>query len=102
MTGVELIAAERKRQIEKEGWTQEHDTEHPKGDLALSGACYALDVVGEFRNAIGRNNDLVSVAYRLWPWAFRWWKPTHNDPIRQLVKAGALIAAEIDKLQAEQ
>jgi hypothetical protein len=33
-----------------------------------------------------------------WPWDEKWWKPSTN-PIRNLVKAGALIAAEIDRLQ---
>ena len=36
----------------------------------------------------------------IWPWNLIWWKPTPNDRIRELVKAGALIAAEIDRLQA--
>ena len=34
-----------------------------------------------------------------WPWDMKWWKPSDEDPIRNLVKAGALIAAEIDRLQ---
>lgn len=33
-----------------------------------------------------------------WPWDENWWKPS-LDPIRNLVKAGALLAAEIDRLQ---
>lgn len=41
-TGVDLIAAERKRQIEKEGWTLQHDRdEHTGGELALAACCYA-------------------------------------------------------------
>jgi hypothetical protein len=36
--------------------------------------------------------------YIFWPWDQDWWKPS-PDPIRNLVKAGALIAAEIDRLQ---
>ena len=34
-----------------------------------------------------------------WPWAKKWWKPS-DDPVRNLVKAGALIAAEIDRLES--
>jgi len=34
-----------------------------------------------------------------WPWEDRFWKPTPNDRVRELVKAGALIAAEIDRVQ---
>jgi hypothetical protein len=36
-----------------------------------------------------------------WPWAERFWKPTPDDRVRELVKAGALIAAEIDRLTAK-
>jgi len=34
----------------------------------------------------------------IWPWEKSWWKPTPNDRVKELVKAGALIAAEIDRL----
>lgn len=86
MTGVEMIEAERERQISSEGWTFEHDDDHAEGELALAAQCYVMESVqpGE--------------GYALWPWESRWWKPS-NDPIRNLVKAGALIAAEIDRVQ---
>jgi hypothetical protein len=89
--GATLITEERLRQIEVEGWTPEHDSDkdHSKGQLALAGAVYA-------RHYAIPNITNVEV---LWPWDMIWWKPTPNDPIRQLVKAGALIAAEIDRLQ---
>jgi hypothetical protein len=35
----------------------------------------------------------------LWPFFTRPWKPTPDNRIRELEKAGALIAAEIDRLQ---
>lgn len=90
-TGIELIAEERKRQIEKERWTPEHDAQHKDGSLARAAACYALAAVVNVR---GRYfGDKVS-----WPWDEKWWKPSKN-PIRNLEKAGALIAAEIDRLQ---
>jgi len=41
-TGIELIAYERKRQIEKEGYTKEHDAGHVFGEMAYLGATYAL------------------------------------------------------------
>ena len=91
LTGAELIADERRRQIEVEGWTQEHDTQHIHGELAIAGACYAFDSI--------ESRKLYQVAEDFWPWDMAFYKPTHDDPIRQLVKAGALIAAEIDRLQ---
>jgi hypothetical protein len=85
--GIELIAEERQRQITKEGWTTEHDSEHDYHELARAAACYA--VPAQFRHI------------KLWPFHMKWWKPTPNDRIRELVKAGALIAAEIDRLNSE-
>lgn len=88
MTGIELIAAERQRQITDEGWTAEHDDQWPYGTLAEAAACYA----SKQRTADGFSPDG-------WPWDEEWWKPTPLDRIRELTKAGALIAAEIDRLQ---
>ncbi len=105
-TGAELIAAERQRQIDVEGWTPGHDDEHARGQLALAGASYALrgSQHDELFAAIGRqpcrgsNAGWVGGAKLFWPWADEWWKPS-QEPIDNLVKAGALIAAEIDRLQ---
>lgn len=96
-TGVELIAEERQRQIEVEGWTLEHDSQHTGGELAAVAAAYAFV---PFMNANIRNGDKTP-PYPLWPedWLAKWWKPSPDDRIRELQKAGALIAAEIDRLQ---
>ena len=85
--GGAAIAAERRRQIEEEGWTAEHDDQHDTGQLIAAAICYALNARGWRTTA-----DMV----RLWPWDDRWFKP--GDYRRDLVKAGALIAAEIDRL----
>ncbi len=96
-TGIELIAAERQRQVSKEGWTPEHDDEHKDGALAMAGAAYAWYYAGCIRPKPAQTDGVHSL--RLWPWHPSWWKPRNNDPIRNLVRAGALIAAEIDRLQ---
>ena len=92
MSGTDLIAAERQRQIDVEGWTPEHDAKHTGDDLAAAAACYALPAGSARRD--------LQAAY--WPWADHFWKPTPYDRVRELVKAGALIAAEIDRLTAQQ
>jgi len=98
MTGTELIAAERKRQIEEEGWTAEHDDdEHGDGELALAASCYAL--CSNKIAIVGNNAVIVDLIKLLWPWDQKWWKPSPEDRIKELTKAGALIAAEIDRLQ---
>lgn len=101
MNGIELIAAERTRQITEEGWDEKHDKEHPPGHLALAGAVYGLDYAFDVMSNHKGSPLADKVIPLLWPWDKKWLKPTHDDPIKQLAKAGALIAAEIDKLQKE-
>lgn len=92
--GVQLIAEERRRQIEKEGWTEQHDDQHNTGDLATAAACYASAEFYRQSNLLGKNNTP-----EIWPFHKHWWKPTPENRIRELQKAGALIAAEIDRLK---
>jgi hypothetical protein len=100
---VELIADERKRQVEVEKWTAEHDKQHWDGSLAKAAACYALHTT-TFERHFGTENNFVKLKFDFWPWHPKWWKPAKNPHsnqarIKNLVKAGALIAAEIDRLQ---
>jgi len=85
-TGIELIAEERARQIELEGWTQEHDDQHTAGELAKNAAICAV-----------RGTD----AYVIDPSDGPDWllASKHGEPVKRLIIAGALIAAEIDRLQ---
>lgn len=95
--GAALISAERIRQVQAEGWTPEHDDEHKQNDLAIAAAVYALPhgLRESFPWRYGTNTNLWR---RLWPWDVHWFKPEPSR-VRELVKAGALIAAEIDRLQ---
>lgn len=90
MSGSDLITAERQRQIVAEGWTPEHDAEHVEGEMARAAKCYLAAVTDGYTSMPAQ-----------WPWHYSWWKPS-DDPIRNLVKAGALIAAEIDRLSRRQ
>jgi hypothetical protein len=90
MTGIERIAAERERQVSAEGWTPEHDDEHADGSLARAAARYAEQAGNDWSES--------TIAPYGWPWDDKWWKPT-GDAVRDLTKAGALIAAEIDRLE---
>ena len=100
MNGAERIATERKRQIEKEGWTKKHDASHFPGCLAAAGASYALDFAAKTADTEGREKLYGISSLEVWPFGEEWWKPTHDDFVKQLTKAGALIAAEIDRLLA--
>ena len=83
------IAAERERQKTVEGWTETHDDRHVAGDLPRAAACYALC-------AAGYPSDDSAIRLRFWPWLDKWWKPKNRR--RDLVRAGALIVAEIERL----
>ncbi|HFS8267727.1 TPA: hypothetical protein ACGR4O_001312 [Pseudomonas aeruginosa] len=85
------VQAERRRQVEAEGWTPEHDDEHSHGQMARAAACYAL--AGSSAPNDGTAALLVSLA---WPWDEQWWKP--STARRDMVKACALGLAEIERL----
>lgn len=88
-TGIELISEERKRQIEVEMFDAEHDKDQSIGELANAASCYAME-------PCIRPAELPPCH---WPW-LDFWKPTPDNRIKELAKAGALIAAEIDRLQS--
>jgi hypothetical protein len=111
--GVERIQAERERQV-AEGYTPEHDDEHDGGEMALAAACYAASAARE--RIYVRENFADQVSFTD---PFPWSKggrgstcederpyngnvlkdPTDEEAIRLLEVAGALCAAEIDRLQ---
>jgi hypothetical protein len=72
------VLGERQRQIDVENWAPEHDDQYHQNELVRAALCYLL----------GNPSS--------WPWEYRWWKPA--DRRRNLVKAVALIIAEIERL----
>ena len=98
MTGIELIAKERQRQVDSEGWILSHDLKHWKGELANFACCYALDPMGG-----DASNLIKTLKPEGWTLKLSCNGNTADNikgRIRDLEKAGALIAAEIDRLQA--
>lgn len=89
-TGIDYISAERERQVNEEGWSNEHDTHYKDSELAYAAVSYALPDDSRY--------GYLDEKPEHWPWHDKWWKPTPDDRIRELSKAGALIAAEIDRL----
>lgn len=98
-SGIELIAEERIRQIEVEGYTIESDDTHDKGQLAKAAAAYSL--AEDYRKHAPQEIVKKEPPF-FWPWTDQSWKPTSEDRVKELIKAGALIAAEIDRLQRTQ
>lgn len=98
-TAIDDIAAERQRQIEGEGWTPEHDDTHTEGEMAIAAACYANPIKIIVSGDGFQVEKIGDVELPLgWPeaWDYNWWKPTNRR--RDLVKAAALILAEIERL----
>ena len=93
MNGIESIAAERRRQIEAEGWTPEHDDAHDSGEMAIAAAIYAAPGA---RDGLPLGERPRSKILPFWPWSSDWYKPKSRR--EDLVRAGALIAAEIDRM----
>jgi len=92
-TGIEIIAIERERQIKELGFDYTNDSLYAEQQLAKAAAIYALPT--DLRE-LWWGNSWVSIINRFWPWDLKYWKPTPENRIKELAKAGALIAAQID------
>lgn len=96
----ESVLDERARQ--REMWSAEHDDEHRLGEIACASALYALR--SGMANKHGREQadeicareEILAIEKQIWPWDRKWWKP--RDRRRTLVKAAALLIAEIERL----
>jgi hypothetical protein len=85
LRGVALIAEERKRQIETLGYNPRQDDGYEHDELVRAAVAYA-----------SYQRPGITLPDSLWPWHLDWWKP--RDQKANLVRAGALIAAELDRL----
>jgi hypothetical protein len=94
------VVRERRRQIGVEGWTPEHDDGHDAGSLAAAGSAYAIAAADKLHPYSQGDADFYRQPPDAWPWHFKWWKP--KDPRTALVKAGALILAEIERIDRAQ
>lgn len=86
-TGHELIQKERQRQIEIEGYSADHDKLYKNDELFNAAACYSS---AERCRAINQGKYYFPAG---WPWARDAFKPTPDNVIRELEKAGALFMA---------
>lgn len=108
---IDEVRQERVRQMKAEGWTPEHDDEHDRGQMADAAACYLIAdwptteyvLRPVLRRTYARYTDDPDVEIgghksvpRPWPWEALWWKPKERR--RNLIRAAALIIAEIERL----
>lgn len=90
VTGIDLILAERKRQIEVEGFDVQHDKdmywEGANDELLTAANCYLC-------NPGDRGLSSINDCPLNWPWSSEYWKPVPSDRVRELIKGGALLVA---------
>lgn len=105
-TGVELISEERQRQINVEGYTEQHDSNHKTSEFVYAAIAYVESAkVGVICSEIGNTDEHEIMIrktemgrYYPFGWSF---KPSTD--IRDLVKAGALmVAAKILSISAKE
>lgn len=87
------VLAERARQFSEEGFALDHDDQHEPGTLAMAAASYAVAASYASANLFPMPKGKPPTS---WPWDKKWWKP--GDARRDLIKAGALILAEIERI----
>lgn len=95
-TAIELIISESERSALKYGYTDEHIANTPEdydqGDLAFAAAAYLM-------SERWLTKDSGYLPEMLFPWDMQYFKPSPDDRIKELVKAGSMIVKEITRLQ---
>ena len=86
--GVEAIRKERSRQVSKEGFDAKHDMDHKPEDFARAAIAYLYSSIGEDEKA-----------QEEWPFDKDFFKP--KDDVRDIERAGALVAAGLDMLYSK-
>lgn len=93
------VINERQRQINQEFYSTENDDEYKQNELLRAAVCYAENVVRRgwvFDSNFGPDVYQEEEVPDLWPWDLDFWKP--KSPRRDLVRAAALIIAEIERI----
>jgi hypothetical protein len=101
VTGIELIAQERQRQINEEGYALEHDRQFIHGELVMLAIYYAMPSRMTVNHCPYGSEAITMTIYpelffEETDWDKKYAKRKTKDRLHQLVAAGALIAAEID------
>ena len=97
-TGIKAIASERERQLCIEGFSRDSDEQYREGELARAATAYVQLAAMDLQ--VGSRTHIASQEPPFfWPWAPEWWKPA--DARHDLVRAGALIAAQIDLIDSQ-
>ena len=85
-SGIELIRDEREKQLIKYGYTSRHDAMYTNKELLFAALAYLNEAI--YGGSVGKEH---------WPFNLEFWHP--EDYVNNLKKAGAFIAAELDRLE---
>lgn len=109
--GIDLITEERQKQ-NNNGYDTNHDSQHDFRELMSAARIYIDAAILTTKSKEIGNSDEASTSWHKhnepfewknlklgWPWEEESFKPT--TPLEDLTKAGALIAAAIDRLQKD-
>jgi hypothetical protein len=109
MSVLARIAAERQRQVSLEGYSQEHDDQHDHGELAMAAIAYASPIAidGDEENWTLAVIDQEGVTEPVYPFgnyphklqAINRGQLSKEYRIQQLIIAGALLVAEVERLE---
>jgi len=91
--GLLYALGERRRQVEKCGWTAEKDDAEPAGNLIDA----AMAILEHGRLLLTNGTGAGKTPPAAWPWGAETWNPTIT-PEDAFVKAMALVAAELDRM----
>lgn len=91
------VVAERQRQISAENYTPDQDDAYTQNELTRAAEGYIHTVVSRGWTYESSPNDYECEEIPpFWPWADEYWKP--KSPRRDLVRAAALLIAEIERI----
>ncbi|WPO68738.1 hypothetical protein SDC64_07410 [Acinetobacter haemolyticus] len=95
------VLAERERQINVKGYSTDHDDAYEQNELVRAASGYVDQVVGRAWIFESHPNLYRSeVASEFWPWDPIYWKP--KSPREDLVRAAAILIAEIERLDRKE
>lgn len=96
VSGVNLILAERQRQVDKLGYTAHSDDDlYKKSELGDAGMAYRQTALKMLEAGMTHEEAQQKIPV-MWPWDHKWWKPSPSV-VRNLVKGGALIMAAAEQ-----
>ena len=105
---LELVKTERLKQINKHGYTHDHDDDYTDGSIADAAACYAANsnklweerkIYHKQFNYHKGGFEIKGTAIPLWKWNEVYFKKEEKSRKEQIITACALLMAEFERLE---